>query len=317
MRILLTNDDGINSPGIAALYDALHGLGEIFPVAPLTVQSATGHGITFNEPLMVEEAIVNERMKGIAVDGRPADCVKLALRTIWPDRFGADPAPDLTISGMNIGANVGINILYSGTVAAAIESAFLGVPAIAVSLHIGDRSKIYYKRAAQIARSVIDRVLEHKLDAHGVVNINIPRTESDDAPMPAIRVVEMNAAPGTEKYERRVSPAGQVYYWVATDGMAFTHTAPDTDVEALLERCVTVTSVAARSMKTRSFGPGGTPVLQLVPTSQNPSPPIQSALDTTRVNWLVRSCGPSTFPARSVTADALIRSSNVPTGRGA
>ena len=241
MRILLTNDDGIDSPGIAALYDALHGLGEIFPVAPLTVQSATGHGITFNEPLMVEEAIVNERMKGIAVDGRPADCVKLALRTIWPERFGADAAPDLTISGMNIGANVGINILYSGTVAAAIESAFLGVPAIAVSLHIGDRSKIYYKRAAQIARSVIDRVLEHKLDAHGVVNINIPCTESDDAPMPSIRVVEMNAAPGTEEYERRVSPAGQVYYWVATDGMAFTHTAPDTDVEALLERCVTVT----------------------------------------------------------------------------
>ncbi len=140
MRILLTNDDGIDSPGIAALYDALHGLGEIFPVAPLTVQSATGHGITFNEPLMVEDVVVNERMKGIAVDGRPADCVKLALRTIWPDRFGADAAPDLTISGMNIGANVGINILYSGTVAAAMESAFLGVPAIAVSLHIGDVS---------------------------------------------------------------------------------------------------------------------------------------------------------------------------------
>ena len=241
MRILLTNDDGIDSPGIAALYDALHGLGEILPVAPLTVQSATSHGITFNEPLMIEETIVNERMKGIAVDGRPADCVKLALRTIWPDRFGADAVPDLTISGMNVGANVGINILYSGTVAAAMESAFLGVPAIAVSLHIGGRSTIHFERAAQIARSVIDRVLEHKLDTHGVVNINIPRTESDDAPIPPIRVVEMNLAPGTEGYERRVSPAGQVYYWVATDGMEFTHTAPDTDVEALLERCVTVT----------------------------------------------------------------------------
>lgn len=241
MRILLTNDDGINSPGIAALYDALDGLGEIVPVAPLTVQSATSHGITFNEPLMIEEVVVNERMKGIAVDGRPADCVKLAMRTIWPDRFGADESPDLTISGMNVGANVGINILYSGTVAAAMESAFLGVPAIAVSLHIGGRGAIYYKRAAQIARSVIDRVLEHKLDTHGVVNINVPRTESDDAPIPPIRVVEMNLAPGTEGYERRVSPAGQVYYWVATDGMEFTHTAPDTDVEALLERCVTVT----------------------------------------------------------------------------
>ena len=120
MRILLTNDDGIDSPGIAALYDALQGLGEIFPVAPLIVQSATSHGLTFNEPLMIEETIVNARMKGIAVDGRPADCVKLALRTLWPDRFGADAAPDLTISGMNVGAYVGINILYSGTVAAAM-----------------------------------------------------------------------------------------------------------------------------------------------------------------------------------------------------
>ncbi len=110
MRILLTNDDGINSPGIAALYDALDGLGEIIPVAPLTVQSATSHGVTFSAPLMTETVVVNDRMTGIAVDGRPADCVKLALQTIVPERFGAKPV-DLTISGMNIGANVGINVL--------------------------------------------------------------------------------------------------------------------------------------------------------------------------------------------------------------
>ena len=244
MQILLTNDDGIRSPGICSMYDALDGLGDIHTVAPLTVQSATSHGITFSEPLMTEDVIVNDRMKGVAVDGRPADCVKLALRSILPERFGEGKMPDLTISGMNVGANVGINILYSGTVGAAMESAFLGVPAIAVSLHIGDRSKTHFKRAAEIARIVIDRVLEHELEPHGVININIPYTYSADAPMPAIRVVEMNAAPGTEKYERRLSPAGQEYYWVTTDGMAFTHTAPDTDVEALLERCVTVTPLS-------------------------------------------------------------------------
>jgi 5'-nucleotidase len=241
MKILLTNDDGIEAPGIQALFDALAGLGEIVPIAPLTVQSASGHGVTFDEPLMCQEIGINERMRGIAVDGRPADCVKVALRALWQERFGPGTRPDLTISGMNSGANVGINILYSGTVAAAVESAFLGVPAIAVSLHLGDLTKVRYGRAAEIARCVIDRVLEHPLDPHAVVNINVPRIESDTAPMPKVRVVGMNAAPGTDTYERRVSPHGRVYYWSVGSGMEFTHTSAESDVEALLERCVTVT----------------------------------------------------------------------------
>ena len=241
MKILLTNDDGIRAPGIAALFDALEGLGEIVPIAPLTVQSAAGHGITFDAPLMCQDIAINERMSGIAVDGRPADCVKVALRSMWQERFGPGSRPDLTISGMNMGANVGINILYSGTVAAAVESAFLGVPAIAVSLHLGGKRKTCYPRAAWIARQVVDRVLEHPLDDHGVININVPRTESADAPMPDVMVVGMNAAAGVDTYERRVSPHGQVYYWPVGDGMEFAHTAPESDVEALCDRHVTVT----------------------------------------------------------------------------
>jgi 5'-nucleotidase len=177
-QVLLTNDDGIDSPGISALYDALQGLGEILPVAPLSAQSATSHGITFTEPLMTEKVTVNDRMIGIGVDGRPADCVKLALRTIWPQHFGPGAGANLTISGMNVGANVGINVLYSGTVGAAMESAFLGVPAIAVSLEYEDRSRIHFTRAAEIARAVIDRILasheggiearqRHGVHAHG------------------------------------------------------------------------------------------------------------------------------------------------------
>ncbi len=241
MNILLTNDDGIDAPGIVALYDALEGLGEVVPIAPKTVQSATSHGITFSQPLMSEEVLVNDRMKGIAVDGRPADCVKVALRAIWKERFGEGSRPDVTISGMNAGANVGINVIYSGTVAAAVESAFLGVPAIAVSLYIDDRARTCFPRAAEIARHAIDRVLEHELDAHSVININIPPTEVPDAPMPEIRVVEMNAAPGTDGYERRVNPSGHVYYWASGNGMEFTHTAPESDVEAIAEHYVTVT----------------------------------------------------------------------------
>ena len=145
---------------------------------------------------------------------------------------------------MNAGANVGINVIYSGTVGAAVESAFLGVPAIAVSLHLGDRTKTRYARAAAIARTTIDRLLEHRLEPHGVLNVNIPRTESDDAPMPEICVVEMNTAAGTDGYERRESPSGRLYYWSVGSGMEFTHTAPGSDVEALLERKVTVTPLS-------------------------------------------------------------------------
>lgn len=244
VRILLTNDDGIDAPGILALHDALQGLGEIVTIAPLTVQSATSHGVTFDEPLMVRQVALPGGDRGTAVDGRPADCVKLAITALWTERFGAGSRPDLTISGMNAGANVGINVIYSGTVGAAVESAFLGIPAIAVSLHLGDRSQVRYGRAARIGRRAIERVLEHPLDPHGVVNINIPRTESDDAPMPPIRVVSMNTAPGRDAYERRVSPLGHEYYWAAGSGMDFTHTAPDSDVEALFEGCVTVTPLS-------------------------------------------------------------------------
>ena len=244
MRILLTNDDGIHAPGIAALHDALDGLGEIVPVAPLTVQSASSHGITFHEPLMCSEVVINERFSGIAVDGRPADCVKIALRAIWQERFGPGSRPDLTISGLNSGANVGINILYSGTVAAAMESAFLGVPSIAVSLLIRDRNTIQWARAAEHARAIIDRVLEHPLQPHDVINLNLPKTEDPEAPLPPVHVVPMNTAPLAEHYERRDSPAGQRYYWAAGSGLNFLHTTEGSDVETIFDGAATITPLS-------------------------------------------------------------------------
>ena len=172
MRILLTNDDGIRAPGITHLFEALTdsegrfagplptpsgGSGfEVFTIAPLTVQSATGHGVTFHQPLMVENVQVNPGMSGIAVDGRPADCVKLAISNLWEEKFGKGARPDLLISGLNSGANCGINVIYSGTVAAAIEGAFLGVPAIAVSLHMG-KGRTRWDVAAARARKTTTR----------------------------------------------------------------------------------------------------------------------------------------------------------------
>ncbi len=241
MKILLTNDDGIAAPGIAALFNSIRSLGEVVVIAPAGVQSAMSHGITFHRPLMTRETQVHGGMKGLAVEGTPADCVKLGLRTIWAERFGAGSKPDLVISGMNSGANVGINVIYSGTVAAAIEAAFLGVPAIAVSLYIEDPGRVAWGRAADIARTAIDRVLEFPLDAHRVISINVPPTESEDAQMPGLRVVRMNTAAGIDRHERRESPEGRAYYWPRGNGMEFFHTAEGSDVEALTARFVTIT----------------------------------------------------------------------------
>ena len=132
MQILLTNDDGIYAPGLAALERQLHSLGDVTVAAPLTEQSGVGHSITYLTPLMAREVFDDQgRRRGWAVEGSPADCVKLAIAELCPSR------PDLVVSGINSGQNAGINVLYSGTVAAAIEGAFFGITSIAVSLEFG------------------------------------------------------------------------------------------------------------------------------------------------------------------------------------
>ncbi|TVQ33071.1 MAG: 5'/3'-nucleotidase SurE [Phycisphaeraceae bacterium] len=256
MRILLTNDDGIRAPGIEALHDALidahghHGgpIADVVQVcAPLTVQSATSHGVTFHQPLMKSEVRVSERMEGIAVDGRPADCVKLALSNLWPEIYGPGELPDLVISGMNAGANVGINVIYSGTVAAALEAAFLGVPAIAVSLHLAEEEPLW-DVAARHAREAIETLLRvgggdegaRALDRHTCLNVGIPRTERD-GPTPPIVACPMNTHGLVDAYERRTSPAGDIYYWAAGHGLDFRESSEGADVEYMHRGCITVT----------------------------------------------------------------------------
>lgn len=285
MNILLTNDDGIRAPGILAMHEALtrgtpaHGgpLGgaaaRVLTVAPLTVQSATSHGITFHEPVMTrEEVLPHERdlpgeranPTGVAVDGRPADCVKIAVSSVWPERFGKNTRPDLIISGINAGANCGINVIYSGTVAAAIEGAFLGIPSVAISLRMG-RGRPRFDLAAARARHVLEKIIAARaLRPYEILSINIPTTEEapvgagvqppelagvarhdpnakDPATMPPIRVCPMNVHGLIDKYERRVSPMGDVYYWAAGHGLDFHATELGSDVDLLLQGCITVT----------------------------------------------------------------------------
>src|SRR5215472_14397417 len=156
MRILLTNDDGVYAPGLRALRKELQKLGDVVVVAPATEQSAVGHSITLLTPLLVQEVLDEQnQFMGWAVEGRPADCVKLALLELLPE------PPDLVISGLNAGSNAGINVLYSGTVAAAIEGAFFRRVSIAVSLEYTKVKPLDFPRAADLARRVIQQLIAH------------------------------------------------------------------------------------------------------------------------------------------------------------
>lgn len=233
MLILLTNDDGIRAPGLLAIYRQLTALGEVHVVAPETVQSATGHGITLSTPLLTNRVTVENTFTGTAVEGRPADCVKLAVAHLLPRR------PDLVISGINSGANVGINVIYSGTVAAAIEAAFLGLPAVALSLYLRGEIPTDYDRTAELSMSVIRQVLDAGLKGGQVVSVNLPPLRPGESPT-GVKVVRQCTNAWIDTYEQRKDPRGRSYFWNNT---VFTlgQTDQDTDVAALRDRYITLT----------------------------------------------------------------------------
>lgn len=233
MKILLCNDDGIYAPGIRALLPELKKLGDVTVVAPATEQSAVGHSITLLTPLLVQEVFdeKNERL-GWAVEGRPADCVKLALTELLPAR------PDLLVSGLNAGSNAGINVLYSGTVAAAIEGAFFDVPSIAVSLEYARPSKLNFPKAAAIARQTIEQIIAHRLEPGLLLNVNIPNLDHGDPK--GIRVVPHGVKRYEESYDRRKDPRGRTYFWITTE-IKCPPNSGDTDVTALADQYITIT----------------------------------------------------------------------------
>jgi 5'-nucleotidase len=233
MLILLTNDDGIHAPGIHAMYHELKKLGDVRVVAPETVQSATGHGITITSPMMTNVVRLAEEFDGIAVEGRPADCVKLAIARLLPK------PPDLVVSGLNSGANVGINVIYSGTVAAAIEAAFLGLRSIAVSMLLQRDVKADFPLGARHAREAIEKVLEVGLNPGNVISVNVPALKDDQRPR-GIRLCRQCTRPYVDTYDERVNPRGQKYYW---NSSVFTlgESESDTDVAFLRDGYTTVT----------------------------------------------------------------------------
>ena len=229
MLILLTNDDGIYAPGLAALQRQLRRMGEVYVVAPATEQSGVGHSITYLTPLIVKDVHVDGQRWGWAVQGSPADCVKLGISQFCPCR------PELIVSGLNYGLNAGINVLYSGTVAAAIEGAFFEITSVAVSLEFSDSAP--FAKAAALACTIIEQLLAKKGPEPQLYNMNIPTAALHGTPR--VRVVPMDTTGYGERFEKRVDPWGRDYYW-ATGQPPPKMSGPETDLSALAKGYVTL-----------------------------------------------------------------------------
>lgn len=204
----MTNDDGVFAPGLAAMESELRSLGEVTVVAPVTEQSGVGHSITFLRPLVCKAVFEGDRRRGFAVEGSPADCVKLGVFEL------CQPKPDLIVSGINSGLNAGIQVLYSGTVAAAIEGAFFGIPSVAVSFE--EQEHPDYAAAARIARRVIESLIPRLPLSARLFNLNIPQRAVVENHF-RVQVVPMGIARYGEHFDRRIDPKGRTYYWATND----------------------------------------------------------------------------------------------------
>jgi len=231
LKIIVTNDDGIYSPGILELKKAMESLGSVTVVAPDVQKSGVGHSITFSHPLRVRDVYANGGFIGYGIDGSPADCVKLAVREILKERS------QLLVSGINIGANVGINVLYSGTVAAAIEGALLGIPSVAISLEISE-STPDVKGAAETAKDIIALIMKKELPRGTLLNVNIPNISKDK--IKGVKITKQFSGDFDEHYEKRTDPRGIAYYWLAGTGWPKVDVI-GTDMHALKDGYISIT----------------------------------------------------------------------------
>jgi len=228
--IMLTNDDGIHAEGLRYLGVAASRVGEVSIVAPETEQSAVGHSITLYDPVKVRETFKEGEFYGYAISGTPADSVKLALYALLPRR------PDLVVSGINNGANLGINVLYSGTVSAATEAAILGVPAMAVS--IAQKRNPPFAWALPHIEALAGWVVRNGLPRGVALNVNIPALPPEK--VQGFRLTRQGLTKFRESFEQRRDPRGNLYYWLSGEIPAG-EASEDYDVTALNEGYVSVT----------------------------------------------------------------------------
>lgn len=230
--ILITNDDGIYAPGILQLYKSLKDLGLVTVVAPLIEKSAVGHAITISDPLRVIEVERDGVFFGYAVNGTPADCVKLGVQCIVTKK------PDIVISGINLGPNTATNIIYSGTVSAAAEAIIMGIPAMAVSLTSFNIKDFSY--AGKIAFQLTKEIIKNGLPEETLLNVNVPAVPEND--INDIIVTRQGKGRYQEAFDKRTDPNNRTYYWLTGKRMLVDKD-PDVDDLAVMNKNVSITPI--------------------------------------------------------------------------
>jgi 5'-nucleotidase len=231
--ILITNDDGVTAPGIRNLVEAVKDLGKIVVVAPDKPQSGMGHAITIGFPLRLQRVHIMDDVETWQCSGTPVDCVKLAVDKVLHRK------PDLCLSGINHGANHSINVIYSGTMSAAIEASIESIPSIGFSL-LNYSMEADFSGAKKYARLLVEQLLKRKLDKHFCLNVNFPNV--DESLIKGVKVCRQAYAKYVEDFNERKDPAGKNYYWLTGEFKNFDK-GKDTDVWALEHNFVSVVPV--------------------------------------------------------------------------
>ena len=231
--ILVTNDDGITSPGIKALVDSVRGLGKIVVVAPDKAQSGMGHAITIGQPLRLHQVHLFEGVDAYQCSGTPVDCVKLAVDKVLHRK------PDICLSGVNHGANHSINVIYSGTMSAALEAAIESIPSVGFSL-LDYSIEADFTGAKKYARLLVEHLLKKSYDKHLCLNVNIPAVP--ESLLKGMKVCRQAYAKYEEEFDERHDPHGKKYYWLTGDFLNFDK-GRDTDVWALKNNFISVVPV--------------------------------------------------------------------------
>lgn len=236
MRILVSNDDGIHAVGIRTLVERLSYEHEVYVIAPDRERSAQGHALTLHKPLRVEEIDIGIKVaKAWETTGTPGDCIKIGISSILEKK------PDLVISGINHGPNLGADILYSGTVNAAMEGAVLGLPSLAVSLtNNGNGQTSDFVFTADFVTKFVSKIKDMNFPKKNILNINVPAIPGSD--IAGIEVTRLGTRMYTDQYERRIDPRGKVYYWLAGE-IIKSEEEPGTDIMANRNNKISITPI--------------------------------------------------------------------------
>jgi 5'-nucleotidase len=231
-NILITNDDGVYSDGLLALYASLREIGDVTVVAPDRPRSASGHSITLHKPLRVDKVRLANGEYGYATNGTPSDCVSLAVL----DLVGGPI--DLVVSGINKGPNLGYDLTYSGTVSAAMEGAMYDITSFAIS--VADYEELDYTLAARFAKHLGAILMQHKLPRSILLNVNVPNVPADQ--ISGVEITRQGKRHYDGKLEKRIDPMGRMYYWLGGD-LPVDTLDEGTDVKAVAENRISVTPV--------------------------------------------------------------------------